>query len=74
MRTEGFCAASWQAEVIAIATPLAAPESRYALNVSISTGGSIEAAVEALAPPLLELRQRIEHLLGESDVDADAWR
>jgi DNA-binding IclR family transcriptional regulator len=61
VRSQGFCAATWQAEVIAIATPLSTSEGTYALNVSISTGGDVETMVEALAPALLDLKARIDH-------------
>ena len=37
----GFCAASWQPEVVALATPLQAANSFYSLNVSVSSGESL---------------------------------
>jgi DNA-binding IclR family transcriptional regulator len=55
----GFCAASWQPEVVALATPLTTADASYALNVSVSTGESMEAVVDALTAPLLELREAI---------------
>lgn len=65
VRRVGFCAASWQPEVIAIATPLPTPEGPFALNVSVSTGGEMDRVVATLAPVLLTLRDRILH-----DLDA----
>jgi DNA-binding IclR family transcriptional regulator len=59
VRTAGFCAASWQAEVVALATPLQTADATYSLNVSVSTGDRMEAVVDALAAPLLELKQAI---------------
>jgi DNA-binding IclR family transcriptional regulator len=59
VRESGFCVASWQPEVVALATPLTTAESCYSLNVSVSTGESMEAVVDALTVPLLELREAI---------------
>jgi DNA-binding IclR family transcriptional regulator len=56
VRTEGFCVASWQPEVVALACPIATADVACSLNVSVSTSDSIEAVVQALAPPLLALR------------------
>jgi DNA-binding IclR family transcriptional regulator len=59
VRESGFCAASWQPEVVALATPLQTADLCYSLNVSVSTGERVEAVVDALTVPLLELRQGI---------------
>jgi DNA-binding IclR family transcriptional regulator len=59
----GFCAASWQPEVVALATPFATDEGVYSLNVSVSTVDTMDSVVEALAVPLLDLRRQI----------AEAW-
>lgn len=56
---DGFCAASWQPEVVAVATPLLFQGAHYALNVSLSSTEAFAVAVRELAPTLLELRQRI---------------
>lgn len=56
----GYCAASWQPEVVAVATPLVFKGFRYALNVSLSTAESFAGAVGELAPTLLALRARIQ--------------
>lgn len=55
----GFCAASWQPEVVALAAPIAMAETCYSLNVSVSSVESVEAVVDALRAPLLELREAI---------------
>lgn len=55
----GFCAASWQPEVVALATPIVTAEGVYALNVSVSTVDSMDSVVETLAAPLLALRRQI---------------
>jgi len=59
VRESGFCAASWQPEVVALATPVITAETCYSLNVSVSTVESMEAVVDALSAPLLELRKAI---------------
>jgi len=55
----GYCVASWQPEVVALAAPIATTKGTYSLNVSVSTGDTAESVVEALAAPLLELRREI---------------
>jgi DNA-binding IclR family transcriptional regulator len=54
-----YCAASWQAEVTAVATPLVFRGSHYALNVSLSSAEAFDDVVNELAPTLLALKQRI---------------
>lgn len=56
----GFCAASWQPEVVALATPIATAEGVYSLNVSVSTADSMDSVVQVLAGPLLDLRRQIQ--------------
>lgn len=55
----GYCAASWQPGVVALATPIQTADSRYSLNVSVSSGESVGTVVEELATPLLELRRAV---------------
>lgn len=65
----GYCAASWQAEVVAVATPLLFGGTRYALNVSVSTPDPPATAVRELAPTLLALKARLQAALdAASDV------
>jgi len=59
VRESGFCAASWQPEVVALATPLKTADVCYSLNVSVSTGEKLAAVVDSLTAPLLELREAI---------------
>ena len=56
---KGYCAASWQPEVVAVATPLLFHRAHYALNVSLSSAQAFEDVVRELAPTLLALKQRI---------------
>ena len=56
----GFCVASWQPEVIALATPLALPGHRLLVfNFSVRTTASKDSVVSELAAPLLRLRDEI---------------
>jgi DNA-binding IclR family transcriptional regulator len=59
VRDSGFCVASWQPEVVALASPITTAQTCYSLNVSVSTVESVEAVVDALTTPLLELREAI---------------
>ncbi|MDO8373138.1 MAG: helix-turn-helix domain-containing protein [Polaromonas sp.] len=58
-----FCAASWQPEVVAVATPLVFQGSLYSLNVSLSTAERFDEVVAELAPKLLALKKDIVHAL-----------
>jgi DNA-binding IclR family transcriptional regulator len=64
-----YCAASWQPEVVAVATPLYAQGSQYALNVSVSTEEPIDEVVAELAPRLLALKKNILHALAVAAPD-----
>lgn len=56
----GYCVATWQPEVIALAAPLAIPGHRLTvLNFSVRTVDSLESVVDSLAPSLLRLRDEI---------------
>ena len=59
VRSVGFCAASWQPEVVALATPLRTTDSIYSLNVSVSSGETIRDVIAALSNPLIELKRAI---------------
>ncbi|MBB3178631.1 IclR family transcriptional regulator [Variovorax sp. Sphag1AA] len=69
VETSGFCAAAWQHEVVAVATPLLFKGAPYALNVSVSTAEAFQETVDRLAPKLLDLRARIQK---EFDAATDA--
>ena len=56
----GYCAASWQPEVVAVATSLIVHGSHYALNVSVSTQASMQETVEHLGPTLVALKAKLE--------------
>lgn len=60
IRLRGYCAASWQAEVVAISTPLGIRNYQdHILNISVSTPQPIEAVVAQYAAPLLALVDKI---------------
>jgi len=70
VRARDFCAAAWQPEVVAIATPLPVREEIYVLNASVSTSKPIEEVCADLSGPLIDLKQAVLHdLAAASDAD-----
>lgn len=64
VRDKGYCVASWQPQVVAIATPLRfIGYDVHALNVSVSTQQDPEAVEAALAGPLMELAEAIRAVI-----------
>lgn len=61
----GYCAASWQPEVLAVATPLELLDATYVLNVSISTDQLTTQVAEDLAGPLMQLRRELMRALSD---------
>lgn len=62
----GYCAASWQPQVVSIAAPLELPSHGvHALNISLSTRDSIDEVTARYAQPLLELTEAIRNELSE---------
>jgi DNA-binding IclR family transcriptional regulator len=60
----GYCVASWQPEVVALSTPIVLENGTvYALNVSLSSGETMENVAQSLAGDLLALARRIEAAL-----------
>jgi len=59
----GWCAASWQPEVVAVATPLHFQGAVYALNMSLTTPGAPDAEARRLAVLLLALKRELEAAL-----------
>ena len=57
----GFCSASWQPEVVALAAPLQGPDGTYVLNLSVSTQDSVARIEELLADKLLRLKDQVVH-------------
>ena len=69
VEARGFCAASWQAEVVALAAPLRTVAGTYALNVSVSTGEPIAAVVRQLSPRLLGLLEDLQRSVAAEELD-----
>jgi DNA-binding IclR family transcriptional regulator len=68
VEAKGYCAASWQPEVVALATPLVLPAGPiYVLNVSVATAAGLSATERQLSGPLLELRQKSQAALSIAD-------
>ena len=65
----GYCAASWQPEIAAVATPLVVNGASYALNVSLSSAEAFDDVERELAPALLDLKRRILHRLAAAAAD-----
>lgn len=60
IRSRGFCAASWQPEVVALAAPLpSADGAAYVLNVSLSTPLPMETVAQELGDALLGLSEKV---------------
>lgn len=70
---QGWCAASWQPEVVALSTPLRlAHHPVHVLNVSVSTKAPVAEAIAELAPHLMRLAGKIQAAF-ERD-DHATWR
>lgn len=56
----GWCAASWQPQVIALATPLLVePQAVHILNISILTTENIETVADRMGPELIHLKHKL---------------
>lgn len=63
MKEFGFCIASWQPEVVALATPIQIGTQIYIFNVSVSSNENVGALAKELSPILLQLRTKVEKAL-----------
>lgn len=64
VRTQGYCWAAWQPQVVALATPITVPDHPvYVLNMSVSGDTPPQDVVERLQEPLLNLAHRIQHAI-----------
>ena len=65
VREHGYCWATWQPQVVALATPLVvADHPVYVLNMSITGDAAPEDVVERLHEPLLSLGRRLQEAIG----------
>jgi DNA-binding IclR family transcriptional regulator len=64
----GYCIASWQPQVIALATPLVLPQRPiHVLNVSVTTKAPMASVVRNLEQPLRALTAQIQDAVSEID-------
>jgi DNA-binding IclR family transcriptional regulator len=65
VREHGYCWASWQPQVVAMATPVAvANHPVYVLNMSVTGDAAAADSVERLRGPLLDLAGRLREAVG----------
>ena len=65
---KGYCVASWQPQVIALAAPLVdAQRPIHVLNVSVTTEAPVGSVVRMLERPLLTLAGQLRQAFGELD-------
>ena len=70
VRRLGYCIATWQPEVVAIATPLeVAGHPPLVLNFSVRTTDATSEISGTLAMPLLQLRDAIVRAMAALDPD-----
>lgn len=61
---QGWCAAAWQPQVVALACPLQYAGGSYVLNLSLTTDEPVPTITPRLAPALLALRAQVLAALG----------
>jgi len=66
VHAEGWCAAAWQPEVVALATPLRCSSMPLVLNLSVSTMEALERTARQLAPTLLATARKIDEALARA--------
>jgi len=65
---KGYCVASWQPQVIALATPLiVAGRPVYVLNASVTSEASVATVVRSLERPLLTLAEQLRQAINDID-------
>ncbi len=68
IKRHGYCVASWQPQVIALATPLLSADKRvYVLNVSVTTEEPMPSVVSALEQALLTLAAQLRQAFNAID-------
>jgi DNA-binding IclR family transcriptional regulator len=67
---QGWCAAAWQPEVVAIAAPLViAPHPVHALNLSLTSARPLDEVRREWAPRLLEIAAEVRSAVARMDPD-----
>lgn len=69
VQRQQYCMASWQPEVVAVATPFSFEGADYALNMSVSTSDPASVVEPRLAPLLLQTRRDLLQALAASAPD-----
>jgi DNA-binding IclR family transcriptional regulator len=68
VKRNGYCTASWQPQVIALAAPLVIPPRPiHVVNVSVTTKVSLTSIVETLEQPLRTLCAEIQRAISEAE-------
>ncbi|SPA33119.1 IclR family transcriptional regulator [Cupriavidus taiwanensis] len=71
VREKGYCVASWQPQVVAMATPMRfGAYGTHVLNVSVSTQQDAGAVEAALAGPLMKLSTAIRLWMARHEIEA----
>jgi DNA-binding IclR family transcriptional regulator len=69
VKERGYCVASWQPQVIALATPLLSERHPiHVLNVSVTTEESPDSVIRALERPLLALAADLRQAINQIDL------
>ncbi len=69
VKQNGYCVASWQPQVIALATPLlSARHPIHVLNVSMTTEEPLESVIRVLEPPLLALAAHLRQAINDIEL------
>jgi DNA-binding IclR family transcriptional regulator len=64
----GYCSASWQPQVIALACPLEfANRPTHVVNISVTSAASLSSVTRTLEEPLLKLAAQLRREIGELD-------
>lgn len=69
VKQNGYCVASWQPQVIALATPLlSARHPIHVLNVSMTTEEPLKSVIRVLEPPLLALAAHLRQAINDIEL------
>ncbi|KQP08835.1 IclR family transcriptional regulator [Pseudorhodoferax sp. Leaf265] len=66
---KGYCSASWQPEVVALAAPLAVDGATYVFNLSLSTAESAGRVAKQFSPALLDLVEAVRSDIARGTLD-----
>jgi DNA-binding IclR family transcriptional regulator len=69
VHAQGWCAVSWQPEVVAVATPIETGGALYVMNASVSTEEALEVVAPRLAGLVVALRADVMAAIGRMQPD-----